>query len=354
MTLLDKYLGRAVLAGTLLALLLLVSIATLMDFVDEMDNVEKHGYTYLRATFYILLTIPQRIYEFFPSAILLGALLSLGNMAANRELVVLQAAGISVLRIIITTLKAGLLMTLVAILLGEFIAPVSEQKAQSLRKLTKSQTIRLDSRDGLWAKDGDRFLNVRDVFPDMRLGKIRIYQLNDEGRLTKFTSAKSAVYEGDEWLVTNVVHRQIKPEGITTKEAQKERWKRLISPDLFDVITVKPKQMSASKLHRYIKYLDQNGLDSSRYALEFWTRFTIPLSGIVMLLFAMPFVFGPLRSGGAGQRLFVGIMIAVIFHLINQALNKLGLVYGVPPFMAAIFPILLFLTLSFVALRKVA
>ncbi len=353
MTLLDEYLGKAVLAGTLLALLLLVSVATLMDLVDEMDNVAKHGYTYLRASFYVLLTVPQRIYEFFPSAMLIGALLSLGNMAANRELVVLQAAGVSVSRIIFATLKACLFMTVVLILLGEFIVPASEQKAQSLRNVSQSKRIRLNTRDGLWAKDGDRFLNVRDIFPDMRLGKIRIYQLNNKGRLEKFTWAKAAAYEGDEWLMTNVVHRQIKAEGITIFKAQKERWKKLISPDLFDVITVKPKQMSASKLHKYVEYLDQNGLDSRRYKLAFWTRFTIPLSGIVMLFFAMPFVFGPLRSGGAGQRLFMGIMIAVIFHLVNQALNNLGLVYGMPPFIAAIFPILLFLALSFVAIRKV-
>jgi lipopolysaccharide export system permease protein len=353
MKLLGRYIGKAVVSGSMLALLLLVSVATLIDFVNEMDDVGEQGYTYLRVVFYILLTMPQRIYELFPFAMLLGGLLSLGNLAANSEIVVMRATGVSVGRIIGAAFFSGLILTISIILLGEFVAPVSEQKAKSLRNNSTAKRLTLSSHNGLWAKDGDRFLNILDVFPDMRLGRIRVFEVNSKGQLTEYIWAESAVYNSSHWQLSNVIHRQFDSDKITKRWSQEEQWERLLSPDLFDVIVVKPRQMSATKLHRYVKYLQQNGLDSGQYELAFWTRFTIPLAGLVMMLLAMPFVFGSLRSGGAGQRLFIGVLIGVAFHLIYQSFIKLGLVYNASPFLVATLPLLTILFIALILINRV-
>ncbi len=346
MKLLERYLGRVVVGGTIMGLLLLVSIDTLMDFVNEMDDVGEQGYTFFRAVLYILLTTPQRIYELFPFAMLLGSLLSLGNLAANSELVVMRATGISVIRIIGSALKTGLILTLAVMLLGEFVAPIGEQKAKNLRNLTTAKRMKLSSQGSLWAKDGDRFLHIKDVFPDMRLGRIQVFEIDEEGRLTEFIRAKSAIYVNSTWELNNIMHWHIKPDSITKKRFKKEQWDRLLSPDLFEVVAVKPKHMSATKLYRYVEYLEQNGLDSSQYKLFFWTRFTIPLSGLVMMLLSMPFVFSFQRTGGAGQRLFVGVLIGVVYHLSYQSFIKLGLLYSVPPLAAAVLPIFVTLVIA--------
>lgn len=335
-----------------MGLLLLVSISTLMEFVNEMDDVGDQGYTFFRAVLYALLTTPQRIYELFPFAMLLGSLLSLGNLAANSELVIMRAAGISISRIIGSVLKTGLVLTLAVILLGEFVAPISEQKAKNLRNLSSTKGMTLSSQGSLWAKDGDRFLHIKDVFPDMRLGRIQVFDIDEKGQLTEFIWAKSAIYVNNIWQLNNVMHWHIKPDGITKKGSKKEQWDRLLSPDLFDVVAVKPKHMSAIKLYRYVEYLEQNGLDSRQYELVFWTRFTIPLSGLVMMLLSMPFVFSFQRTGGAGQRLFVGILIGVVYHLSYQSFIKLGLLYNVPPLMAAVLPIFATLVIASVFIHR--
>lgn len=353
MSRLERYLGKAVIAGTLMALLLLVSVATLIDFVNEMDDIGKQGYTYLRAILYILFTMPQRVYELFPFAMLLGSLISLGNLAANSEIVVMRATGISAGRIIGAAMKTGLIMTIAIMLLGEFVAPISEQNAKNLRNFTTNKQVKLSLRNGLWAKDGNRFLNIKDVFPNKRLGRVRIFEMDDNGRLREFIWIKSAIYNDNMWELSSIVRREISADGVKSKVSGKEKWSRLLAPDLFDVIVVKPKYMSASKLHRYVEYLKQNGLDSSLYELSFWTRFTIPLSGLVMVLIAMPFVFGSLRTGGAGQRLFIGVLIGVVFHLSYQAFINLGLVYRAPPVVAATFPLLMTVVVALFFVKRV-
>ena len=353
MTILDRYLGIAVIGGTLLALLLLVSVNTLIDFVNEVDDIGRFGYTVIHAILYTLFTIPRRVYEFFPTAVLLGGMLGLGNLAGRNELVVMRAAGLSVFQIIFSALKAGLVLMVGAFVLGEFVVPVSEQEARNVRKPTQSKQISFGTRDGLWARDGDRFLNIRDVYPDLRLGNIWVYQFNDSLRLIKSTFAKSAAYKDDHWLLRNVSHSLVSSDGVVTQRQEQESWDRLLAPHLFDVVVVEPRKMSARKLAKYVGYLKDNELDSSRYELAFWTRFTIPLSGVLMLLITVPFVFGPLRSSGAGQRLFIGVLIGVIFHLINQAANNLGLVYDLPPLFGAGLPLVVLLIIGVFAIKRI-
>jgi lipopolysaccharide export system permease protein len=111
--------------------------------------------------------------------------------------------------------------------------------------------------------------------------------------------------------------------------------------------------MSALSLWRYMRYLQENNLDAARYELAFWVRFTTPLSSIVMLLIALPFVFSSQRAGGFGQRLFVGIIIGVSFFLLNRMLNHVGLVYGLPPLLSATFPLIMFMGAAIWALKRI-
>lgn len=353
MKLLDRYLAKAVTAGTLIALLVLASLDIFFAFIGEMEEVGKGDYTWLEAFLHVGLTVPRRLYELFPMSVLLGSLLSLGALAGNSELVAMRAAGVPVAGIIRSVLKVGLLLMFGAVLLGELLAPVTEQKAQNLRTAAHAGRVALKSKDGLWARDGNRFLNVEVVLPDMRLLGIHVFTLNKELRLQEAVFAESAEFLNEQWLLRNVRYSRFTPEGIATEHVPDERWERLISPSLLNVIVVKPEQMSAWVLAKYVRYLQKNNLDSRRYELAFWVRFTTPLSSLVMLLLAIPFVFGSLRSGSTGQRLFVGILIGIGFYILNRMMSHLGLIYGLSPFLSATLPLFSVLGLSLLALRRI-
>ncbi len=352
MKLLDRYLGRAVVAATLLALCILISVDSFIDFIDELDDVGKQGYTTWRALYVTLLTVPQGLYEFFPTAALLGGVLGLGNLASNNELVVLRASGVSIMGIVGSVLKTGVLMLVATILVGELIAPVSQQHAQQIKRRTSTEAISLREQDGLWARDGDRFINIKEIYPRLRLGDIRVYTIDDARRLVEAVFAGSAAYRRGKWHLRDVSRSTTSHAGVITRGAPQEVWPRLLAPQLLRVIVVKPEHMSAWRLSRYIDYLEANHLAAQRYELAFWTRFTVPLSSLVMLLLALPFVFGPTRSGGAGQRLVIGALIGLTFHLFNRALNHLALVYGLDPFLGAITPVAVFAVIGVAAIAR--
>ncbi len=350
----DRYLGRTVFVGTLLALAILFSIDSVIDLINDLESIGKRGFTVGHAMLQLLLGMPQRLYEFMPTALLLGTLIGLGNLAAKSELVALRSVGISKLRILWSVLKVGIALILLSMWIGESIAPTTEGYVRSLNKTSDMRKISIRSRHGLWVRDGSRFINIQELFPDYRMTDVWVYELDEQNKLKRASFAKKAIYVNGIWQLSEIRHSLISEQGVETVAANEEHWARLVSPELFDVVTVKPEFMDAKKLKKYINYLDENELNSRRYQLAYFNRFAVPLSGIAMLLLAVPFVFHSVRAGGMGQRIAIGIGIAVVFQLLSRILSNASVVYDVPPLLGSFLPTLLVIFIASIALKKMA
>ena len=343
MKILDRYLGRAVLSGTLLALLALSALEVFVAFLGEVQDVGRGDYTTWEALVYVLLTTPRRAYMLFPYAVLLGALFSLGAMAVHSELVVIRSLGVSITRFLGSVLKTGVLLVALAVLVGEGLAPAAEQYAQTRRAMAQSEKLVFRGAQGLWVRDGLSFINIRDMFPGGRLGGIYIYEFDKDRRLKAATHAKGAVFVNDAWQLEGMRQSRFGPEGVETRAAERVAWESFLAPELLNVVVIKPENLSLFGLYRYIGYLKSNGLDASRYRQAFWAKLAAPVVPLVMLVVAVPFVFGPLRSAGAGQRLMLGALLGIVFHIANQTFGQLGQIYAFNPLVSALFPSLLVL-----------
>lgn len=353
MQILDRYIGRSVSISALVVMSVLLSLFTFFAFTDEVDKIGHGQYDTLEAVRYVLLTVPRLAYQLFPMVALLGSIIGLGLLASNSELTVMRAAGVSLGRIVWSVMKVGLLFVLLALVIGEGIAPSAERQAQALRSVAISDRLELGGRNGLWARDGNSFVNVREILPGERLGDIFIYELNDANRVTRVVHAESAAYRKGRWLLEQVVSSRISPKRVTSSSAPSELWDTRLSPDLLSVVTVKPNTLSILGLYQYVKYLHDNGLDADTYEQALWAKLMAPFITGVMVFIAIPFVFGPLRSVGIGHRVLVGALVGVGFHLVNQMFAYMGLVFGLNPFFTALFPAAVVFAIAVGFLRKV-
>lgn len=352
MKILDRYIAATVIGSSMMTLLVLASLAAFFSFLGQLGDLSD-TFGVWQAAEYVLFTLPRRAYEVFPTSVLLGSLLGLGALANNSELVVMRAAGLSVRRITWSVIKAGVLLMLAAVLLGEVIGPPGEQYAQTMRAAAQSKSISLQGDYGFWARDGSRFVHIRQVLPGTRLEDISIFEYNNKQELQSVTKADSARYENNKWLLTDIRQSKISTQGVSTYVLENTYWESLLKPEVLDVLPVQPENLSANSLHKYVKHLQNNNLDSRRYELAFWVKLVTPLSAIVMLIVAMPFVFGPLRSTGTGLRILIGVLVGMGFFLLNQGLNQMGLVYGLNPMLSAIMPSVLFALIGLIALKRV-
>jgi lipopolysaccharide export system permease protein len=351
-SILDRYLFWQILGGVMLVLLTLTALDAFFSYINELDDVGQGNYGHLEALLVIFFTIPERMYQYAPTSVLIGALLSLGGMAGQGELTAMRAAGISVVGISRATLKAGLVFVIAIFLLGEWVAPAANQKSERLRTGSVSANQAIQSESGLWMKHQGRFIRTRGIVNDSHLLDVEVFEF-DGNQLRSIVQAANAQRNESGWQLNNLSRLQLSERGIETRQIESEQWGELVDNKMFAVLKLKPAKMSAGNLYEYINYLKANHLESSQYQLAFWNRFLLPLSCLVMLLLALPFVFGSQRTGGAGQKLFVGTLLGIGYYLVSRLLNQLGVVYGMPPLLSAILPPMIFLAVAMVMLRRV-
>ncbi|PHM45115.1 LPS export ABC transporter permease LptG [Xenorhabdus mauleonii] len=352
---LDRYIGKTILHTILMTLFMLVSLSGIIKFVDQLRKVGQGEYTALSAGIYTLLSVPKDIQIFFPMAALLGALLGLGALATRSELVVMQAAGFTRLQVAGSVMKTAIPLVLLTMVIGEWVAPQGEQLARNYRSQKMYGGSLMSTTKGLWAKDGNDFIYITSVNKDNALNGVRIYHFNDENKLLSIRYADSAVYDKDNhrWKLSQVEESDLNQGGrITGSQRISADWDSKLTPEKLGVVSLDPDALSIRGLHQYITYLEQSQQDAGRYQLNMWKKIFAPLSVAVMMLMALSFIFGPLRSVPMGFRVVVGISMGFVFYVLNEIFGPLSLVYSMPPILGALLPSLLFFGISVYLLLK--
>lgn len=351
MNILDRYIFRTVLGTTLAVLAVLLVLDTFFNLLNELEDLDA-GYNLAAIVRYLLLTLPSRIYETLPVALLVGGLLGMGALASHSELIVMRGAGLSLLRLVGAALTAGLVLSLLVTLLGEYIAVPTERLAKEQRFAAQTGNGALYPGYGFWARDGDNLINIGTALPGPVLVDITIYSLDNQAQLAAIAHAQRARYENGQWLLEDVQRRVIRPESVTATEMPQIAWDSVITPRTLDVLAADPGDLAMRELLTYIGYLRDNGLDTRRYQLVFWTKALAPLANLSMLFIAMPFAFSRQRMVGVGQRLVIGILLGLAFFLFNRMLGNVVLLYGIPPLVGAALPMLLFYAAGTAALGR--
>jgi len=283
MNILSRHIGKTILLNTLLVMVVLVGLSAVFSFIRELDDVGRGGYHVGSAALYIFLRIPGSAYELFPSAVLLGSLLGMGTLASQSELTVMRSAGISVAQIVRAVLAIGLVLMLMVVLLGEYVMPSSELRAQELRAAALSKKVSISKKTGYWAKSGNRFINIKTVLPDLGLIDVRVFEFED-GKLRELLVASSADQLSDGNWQLNSVTRNIYQSGNVNIQSQDVLvWPALVNVDLLQGLTVSVESMSAKNLLRQVGYLRANQLDSGQIELALWTKAASPIATLIML-----------------------------------------------------------------------
>jgi lipopolysaccharide export system permease protein len=342
LSILDRYIARTVLNTSLMSLAVLAGLSSLIRFVEQLKSVGKGTYTIADAGLFVLLSLPRDLEVFFPMAALLGGLIGMGMLASNSELVVMLAAGRSRLNIASSVMKAAVIMMLVVMAMGEWIAPPLEAKGRELRATAISGGSLISAQQGVWAKDGNHFVNITEVEHTGRLRDITIYRFNSERELQSVVQGASATYRSNGWLLQQVIITSHSTERVEREQLSQWLWNSSLTPDKLGVVTVKPESLSIRGLIDYLDYLKVNRQAAERYQLALWRKMLAPLTVAVMLLVALSFIFGPLRSTTMGARILLGVITGFGFHVSNEIFGPLAQVYQLTPLLGALLPSLLF------------
>ncbi len=349
---LDLYIGRTIIMTSAIVLLVVVGMNAILSYVGELPQVGRGTYDLLDAAIYILYSQPRALEMFFPMAVLLGALIGMGLLASNSELVVMQAAGLSRSNIIFSAMKTAIPMVLLVMAIGEWVTPVAEQTGKEMRVHSLTGGSVLSAGEGIWTKDGNDFIRIRSVIEGDQLERITLFRFERGLDLHEILYAKRGIYNGDGWVLEDVHRLSINTDRIAASTEAQWIWHSALTPDKLGVVSVKPESLSLQGLWAYVDYLEHSQQDASRYALAFWRKAVTPLNVAVMLLLALSFVFGPLRSVTMGARIIMGVIAGFSFYVAEQVFGPIALVYQLPAWLGAGMPALLFLMVATFLLRR--
>ncbi len=353
MTLVDRYILRNIAVYTGLVMLVLVALAALFEFVSQFDDVGTGNYGIPQALLYVVLKLPRQAFSMLPMATLLGALLGLGNLATNSELIVMRTSGMSLARLAGSCLMAGLVLMAVGTIVGEYIAPPLDRYARQFRTLSKHDRIELAGGEGAWVREGESYIYVSGFDDDFSFGGVLVFRTDEDGWLESIGRADAAdVDEADRWVLTNLAETRFGDSSISRRLIARSARVSNVNPELLNLTAMRSESLDAIQLYRYAEYLKANGLNALQWEVAFWNRLSSAFAIAIMCVLALPFVFGPLRSTGAGTRMVVGILVGVAYFLASRSLADGGQLYRLNSALVAWLPTVGLLLVTGIALWR--
>jgi lipopolysaccharide export system permease protein len=348
-----RYFAREILTTSLFVLVALLALFGFFDLIRELDDLGRGNYRLNAMIGYVLLSLPSHAYVLLPAAGLIGTLFALARMSEHSEITVMRASGLSMRQLALHVAGAGVAIALATLVLGELVAPFTEETAKGLRLKATRSIVAREFRSGFWVKDDRSFVNIQDVTPETELLNLRIYDFDPAFKLTSISRAEKGTYAGpNKWTLSNVELTRFDGDRAVLERVPQAVWNSALTPDILSVLKIVPERMSALNLRAYIDHLRDNRQKATRYEIAFWSKLMYPLAAIAMMVMAIPFALGSVRAGGVGGKIVMGIMIGLAFHFVGRLFSHIGLLNDWPSLASAAIPTVIVALVALLGLQR--
>ena len=352
MRILNRYIRGMVISATCLVVLVLTSLECLMQLLTELPDVGHEHYTLLVMSQYILMNLPALVYMMFPIAAFIGCLLGLGRLATGSELTVMQANGVSVAQVSWSVVKAAIIMSLVVTVIGEVVAPRWQVEATAIKENALNKAGTFQNSNEIWLREGDTYLYIDHVANAQQIFGVSEFMFQGH-ILHEMLFAQSGQKVGNHWQLQNVSKTLLKDDHTETQHEKTEWLYVNFAPNELQPYNNMTLQGSIIDLWHTIHYRESAGLLATLFQLTFWQRVIQPITTLIMICLGIPFIFGSLRSVSATVRLVAGIVVGIVFYMLNRFFGPITLLYQLPPFLGAACPTLLFFGIyAYMMLRR--
>tara|TARA_Y100000748_G_scaffold298710_1_gene294399 strand:+ start:48 stop:1121 length:1074 start_codon:yes stop_codon:yes gene_type:complete len=336
------YLFKRFSLGLIVSLIILVSLEIFFSFTAEIKYLNVGNYNIFTLSEYVILNIPKSISIMFPYAVLIGSMLSLGAMASDMEFVSMQAAGISVTKIMTIVIIQAFILSAIFYYISDSIVPSFSNKAEKNKNLALNKKV-IFHQNGVWFKDNNTYIKINEIYSNENLRDITMYKYDEKNILSSIKTIVEARYIDKIWKLTKTEETILTSIPITKKYFAEEETMDFIDRKLINIKTHKASSLSLSDVVKNISYLEKNNLDATIQKKIYWNKILKPFSTVIMLFLSMPFIFGRQRSSNLSQRIILGVFIGIAFFIISSILPNLGMVFGIAPLISVLLPNLLFI-----------
>lgn len=349
---LARYIGKTVISTTFIVGFIILGILFLLALLTELKNLGEGDYEMWQVFYYVILRIPNSLYQFSPLLILMGTIIGLSTLTTHKELSVMRASGFSIRQIIFSTLFAALLMIVVISIIGELWGPPLSAKASIQKEVARTEGQAVLTDQGLWFHVNNNFIHVEQIMNKGLLAGVTRYEFDSNHHLLATYYADTLVYQDHHWQMQDVVGTFFYPDQTKSFTKDTLPWPLKFNENLLKLGLIDPTEMSLPKLSQFIRYLNNNRLQASEYEFDFWRRIFQPFASILMVFLGIPFVLGAKERASMGWRVVAGLLVGFVFFIIDAFFGELSVVLQIEPMVAALLPLLFFMGMGIFLMRK--
>jgi lipopolysaccharide export system permease protein len=337
---LDRHVLREFLLYVLLGLSTFIGLYLIVDLFEKIDTFVDHRASAKLILSYYAFSLPVIAIQVLPIAMLLGAILSFGQMRKFNEITAMQSCGVSPLRISAPALLLAALITVGAFAVAEKVVPDAYRQCEETIEVKikkKRPPESLGRSDIHYMGRGGRVFVAKQFDPrrpELNEVSIQFYRLPEDSpaagsrTMWKRIDARRARWRDDGLLHIESGYLRVFREGVEQLAAFRNYGdSRMVErPDEFLHVENDPFRMSRAQLSDYIHRIREGGARVHKYLVDYHLRAAFPFANLVMVLLGTCLSLRVLRGTVA---LGFGISISLGFAYygflrVGQALGYTG------------------------------
>lgn len=386
-----RYVIKKIATMIIVVLFSLVMLSLTIRIGEQISEVGRGDFTFIDALIFSACYSLPDISIYFPMAGLIGCMIALGNLASTRQLIIIQAAGVSRFKILMSFLWFIVPLSAADLAIQQWASPAATSYAQTLKANKQNGGNFFATNQSIWAKAANEFIYARFNF-NSTLDQTLIVKLDNQGQLEELIIGANAQWNKQQqaWILEKAVvydfsdftPRQSLTQQVTNyfktgkvqafardefenylKKLQQEQdklhakfnfriyvnylWETSIDPQKLQLVTVDISNLSISSLFHYVQFLELTQQNANSYKYTLASKIFSPLSFFVMLFVATSSIFGNMRNASMIFKIFISVIFGLVFYVLNNTIGPLLINYNIPSYIAALAPIICFALIGF-------
>lgn len=340
MTILTRYILNEFFRILFLAIASMMSLYVVIDFFEKIDEYVVFKATVLQCLGYYFFKLPLIAFFMAPVAFLLATVITIGSFSKSNELTAMKSCGLSLMHVTGPILLASIAISIFTLLSNEFIVPFTTRKANHIFnvQIRKERLQGMQQRDKIWYRSNDGAVWQIGVFNPKKqeMQNISIFKYQGGKNLSERVDASKAIWSNGDWIFFNGSIRTFDESG--TKDTDTFTKRKIYFPvnlEDFNQVKTRKEEMTLRELFAFAQKVKKEGMDNSRYLVDFHHKISYPFISLITALIGVPFSLKSARSGGVIFCVGLSIILGFSYYFIFSLGISLGYGGTLPPFLAA-------------------
>ncbi|MDL2304418.1 LptF/LptG family permease [Bacteroides sp. OttesenSCG-928-D19] len=347
---LDGYIMKKFLGTYVFAIALIISIAVVFDFNENVDKFITNEAPWSAIIFdYYLNFIPYFANLFSPLFVFISVIFFTSKLAENSEIIAMYSTGMSFHRLVRPYMLSAAIISVITFFLGSFVIPQGsvtrldfEIKYKKKKQPTSVRNVQLEVDSGViayigsytdYSKTGNRFF--LDKFVDKKL--------------VSHLTAQSITYDTTStyrWTMKNYMIREMN--GLRENIVKGDRMDTIIAMEPSDFLIQRNQQemLTSPQLSEYIDKQKRRGFRNIKeFEIEYHRRIAMSFASFILTIIGLSLSSKKVK-GGMGLHLGIGLGLSFSYILFQTISSTFAVNGNMPPVLAVWLPNILF---SFIA-----